>query len=629
MPFDPFYGIEDVQNPFGTDGIFTQIGEHIPLINQGIQEMHRSGGHMGAYLRARARNPVGADGVVTQVGEHIPLVADGIEALHRINGETMAAERARARTLPRLLSKDGAVTKVAELIPGTNIVAAMVHQMNGNHDEAVRALSIFDNWTQVGEPDGPLAKVAELFPGMDVAAFALHVTNKHYAQALRSITKTKLAYMEAKSVTIRISGINVWEFEVSNSEIRRVEVEPQCLSLILGMNDVFTQFLEVDHNGYLRPRSLQRESPSSRRRREEEFQIVGQDTEELLSNWFNGHVRRVICRMKEDMPLYVEWTMNAANKWAFPRWRKEALRYYLLLEPTMPAPGPAFSEALQRAYCRATLRHSPLPPAAARVVLPPLKMRPRRELSKAALAAGALGVAGCCGAKAAAITCFGGLMAATASLSRLAYRFLHNHYNNSNIECWEGAALRLDPDVRQDRQQAETHGGILEMEQEDAVRMCQLVLDHVVANIRWGHLATPLFERIRPVLKALFKSWGPEWEVVPFVMDLETGDLSLETDVWPNGLKLPSMRVAVLCDLNVFGTGPSQVSVVIPDGLIDEFAQMYRQQLQELDMRTVDPRLAGFAEPLRLTFDLSCNWPEVNELEFKMTNLKSTLHLPE
>merc|ERR1719460_1266346 len=108
--------------------------------------MHRNSGHMGAYLRAKARNPVGADGVVTQVGEHIPLVADGIEALHCINGETMAAERARARTLPRLLSKDGAVTKVTELIPGANIVAAMMHEMNGNHDEAKRALNIFDSW---------------------------------------------------------------------------------------------------------------------------------------------------------------------------------------------------------------------------------------------------------------------------------------------------------------------------------------------------------------------------------------------------------------------------------------------------------------------------------------------------
>merc|ERR1719443_752890 len=94
-------------NPFAKDSFITQVGEHIPLLNQAFQEIHKVQGDTAAYHRARARNPVGADGVVTQACEHIPLVCDGIEALHRINGQHSAAERASARSLPRLLSKDG------------------------------------------------------------------------------------------------------------------------------------------------------------------------------------------------------------------------------------------------------------------------------------------------------------------------------------------------------------------------------------------------------------------------------------------------------------------------------------------------------------------------------------------
>jgi len=613
---------------FGTDGIFTQIGEHIPLLNQGIQEIHKKRGEMGAYMRARERNPVGADGVVTQACEHIPLVCDGIEALHRINGQHSAAERASARSLPRLLSKDGALTKVAELIPGTNIVAAMMHEMNGNHDEAVRALSIFDNWTQVGEPDGPLAKLAELFPGMDVVAFALHVTNKQYAQALRSITKTTWVNLRVSSVTIKMSGRQVWDFSVSQSKIKKLEVEPKAISMILGINDLFTKFLELDARGNVRPKSLQRESPSSRKQREEDLAIVGVETEELLSNWVNDILRYLIRRMKEDMPEYVNWTMDAVNEYTFPRWR-QTWRYYILLRPTMKRPSPAFSKALQEAFARASIRHLPLDAAADRVVLPPLRFSLRRRVCRAAVAGGALGAASYCGAKAAALTCFGGVMMAAASLCNYATRRLYGHFNASNTECWEGAALRCDDAERLKIGNAESHGLILDMDEADAALLVQLVRDHIVSNIRCGCLAAPLLRMMLPRLKAMFRRWGTEWQTVPFVMDVETGDLDLETQTWPDGLKLPSLRIAILCDLNIVGTEASQVQVVIPDGLLDQFAQRTRQQMEEIDLRTQDPRLAGFTEPLNLLFDLSLEWTELNELALELRNLRSTLYLPE
>merc|ERR1740121_800587 len=76
---------------FGTDGLFYQIGERIPLLNQGIQELHRASGRTDNLLRAQERNPIGPDGAVTQAFEHIPLLCDGIEAMHRWSGHDAAA----------------------------------------------------------------------------------------------------------------------------------------------------------------------------------------------------------------------------------------------------------------------------------------------------------------------------------------------------------------------------------------------------------------------------------------------------------------------------------------------------------------------------------------------------------
>jgi len=112
-------------------------------------------------------------------------------------------------------------------------------------------------------------------------------------------------------------------------------------------------------------------------------------------------------------------------------------------------------------------------------------------------------------------------------------------------------------------------------------------------------------------------------------MDIETGDLSLETPAWPDGLQLPSLRFAVVCDLNVWGTGPSKVSMVVPDGLQDKWAQCYRRQCRELDLRKLDTRLVGFTEPLRVNFDIAVVWPETNQMSFELSNLNSVLCLPE
>lgn len=241
------------ENPFGENGLVTQLAEHIPIINNITQEVHQANGRENALRRSQDRNPLGADGIVTQAFEHIPIICDGIEYIHRSNGHELSAERASARTLTRLFSKDGAVTRVAELLPGSNLVAAAVHAMNGNHNEAERALNLFDSWTQAGDPDGALAKVAELFPGTDLVAFALHMQSNQFAQALRCVCKTTWVNIEVDRVILWVNAPKVKDIAVNCSEIRGVDANPRCLSLIVGLNDIFASYLEVDRRDLLRP----------------------------------------------------------------------------------------------------------------------------------------------------------------------------------------------------------------------------------------------------------------------------------------------------------------------------------------------------------------------------------------
>jgi hypothetical protein len=659
-------------NPFGKDGIFVQVAERVPFLNNGIQAIHKSQGELSALERARSRNPLGSDGVVTQIGELIPLVCDGIEAIHRMNGEELAAERARARTLPQLFSKDGTVTKFAELIPGTNIIAAMLHDMQGNHAEAMRAFDLYENWSNVVDCDGPLAKMAELVPGMDVVAFGIHVSNGHYPQALRSITKTKWVQVEFRSVSLWVSCGTLNNIDVTESRVRNVEVSPQVMSLIVGMNNLVTSYLKLDKSGNLRqtspgylsgedlapltprtfrcrrrrsssryltdedleplsPRTSEEQlSPLSPRDVDDEFAISGVETQALVCNFFQNIITRSVKSMEEDIPLYAKWSLDMVNELTIPRWRREKWRYYMLFKrKALPMLPQSLTETLQQAFPRCSMTHEPLALAKHRVVLPPLKLTAKnRNYPEAALAMGAMGAAGICSGKVAALACFGGVLAGTTVLCRSAFRYLYNHFNNYNIEAWEPAALRLESD-RPEKRRLEPKAVMLELEKSDAARIIDLAVNHIVENVRGGCLAAPIFRFAKPFLQALVRCCGPEWETVPFVMDIDIGDLVIELDGWPDGLRIPNLRLALLFDINLVGNELSKVRAVIPDSLVDEMFDSLRLQVQDLDMRTFDPRLAGFTQPLRLNFDMNIRWTSANDVEFNFTKVRSTLHLPD
>mmetsp|Transcript_148081 Transcript_148081/g.261088 ORF Transcript_148081/g.261088 Transcript_148081/m.261088 type:complete len:742 (+) Transcript_148081:116-2341(+) len=691
------------ESAFGENGFITQVAEHIPIVNNIAQEMHGHYGREEALRRAQTRNPLGRDGVVTQAFEHIPIICDGIEYIHRSRGDEVSAERASARTLTRLFSKDGAVTKVAELLPGSNLVAAAIHKLAGNDDHAERAVNLMNSWMTAGDPDGALAKVAELFPGTDLVAFALHMKSNQYAQALRCITKTQFVNIEVEKVFLWINAQKVINIAVSSSEIRGVDANPRCLSLIVGLNDIFTTYLEENTDGkeLMRPpgvsesslhsnfsddfmlaegftifeppvlsplnaeekrrspkrRGKRRDSLGARKQREgatHDFVIVGVETEELVTEWANDFIRRVVDSMVSGIPICVEWTVDAINTYTLPRWRREGLRYRLLFNKPLPrfdavnaiqSDGqrelPAIAKALVSSFPFFSITHTPFFESES-VKLPEPRSRSclRKTVGPAVAGATCLSCAASCGVKAVGLACMGGFLLGARQFCRWVYRRTQRHFNSYNQEAWEAAALGREPVANggesrhnsSELPRAERKWGVMfKFPEAGGATLVNLIWDYIIKNIRCGCILAPLFHCCQPCLKAGVHFCAPEWQAVPLVLDVETGPMKIELDpeVWPDGLHLPNVRLAILIHLGLTGDLPSTVRLAIPDTIIKEIIESLRRQIGELDVRTMDPRLSGFVQPFRLDFQAALEWPKVDQAKLVIKGMKTSLHLPQ
>eukprot|EP00929_Paragymnodinium_shiwhaense_P077025 TRINITY_DN39642_c0_g1_i1.p1 TRINITY_DN39642_c0_g1~~TRINITY_DN39642_c0_g1_i1.p1 ORF type:complete len:846 (+),score=181.05 TRINITY_DN39642_c0_g1_i1:63-2600(+) len=344
-------------DPLGRDGYVTQAAEHLPLVSNVVQGVHEWSGDQEARDRARRRNPLGSHGVITKTAEQIPIVADGIMAMHRLAGNHAAEERARAHSLQKLLGKDGAVFKVLELLPGSNLVAAAVHETSGNRDEAIRALTLLQNWKGIGSPDGALVKIAEQIPGVDIIAFWVLLQNKRYAHALRSITKTSWVDISVKSVVIVIDWRSPRELSVVGLHTEVIQVHPKAPSLIGGLIDIVGYMLE--NSSW--PRRLKRRSTICRllpsqlqiKEKKDTGTQLRDTARQRLSDWVEDTVESFVDRLPEIAHR------NAVL--AYQRKLEEApgLQGWLmrmLLPETLPEPHKQLQEALREAFLATEVR---------------------------------------------------------------------------------------------------------------------------------------------------------------------------------------------------------------------------------------------------------------------------------
>ncbi|CAJ1359681.1 unnamed protein product [Effrenium voratum] len=119
------------------------------------------------------------------------------------------------------------------------------------------------------------------------------------------------------------------------------------------------------------------------------------------------------------------------------------------------------------------------------------------------------------------------------------------------------------------------------------------------------------------------------------VVDELTLVVPVDLDPWEvtwdfsQNLKLPSMRFAVVLHLDVSASCRfSRVSAAFPEELTLNVARCLQEQIQQWDLREIDPRFAGFTQPARVTFDLEAEWISQQMLRLTTKNLGSRLDLP-
>jgi len=412
------------QNPIGPDGYVTQAAEHLPLLNMVLQDLYETVGEAEALERARDRDPIGPHGLITKVAEHIPVLSDGIMAYHKLQGDEEAAERARGFTLQKLLSKDGTITKLAELLPAANLIAAAVHEVSGNRPEAIRALDLLESWNQALEADGPCARVAELVPGTDALAFAAHVRGGHYAQAIRSIAKTAWINVSAQRVKLLWNCTSLSQMQTLHIEAFGLEAAPMQLSLLAALSDLLASVIRtIRDQQNSTPRIgrnlVQAEAALASAAASMEIEATSADAAalmgEVLSTMLDERIARRLDILRSNVPRYVQTLVaNMNNKWV-PIWRSRRTLFWLLLPPTLPALPTGLVQRIQEDVPYVTVHTGVLPP------VEPVKLRRRCKLLLPSISGTStcLACTGCLGLGVKAM-CAGFVVAATTAAAALA-----------------------------------------------------------------------------------------------------------------------------------------------------------------------------------------------------------------
>lgn len=627
------------KNPVGANGYITKAAERIPVVNKVVQQVHAARGHDEELQRARETNPLGTNGILTKAGEHVPLLADGIKCLHKWKGETDAEERARAHSLEKYMSKDGALVKVAELLPGSNLLASAVLDLRGHHSEAAQALDLHGNWKKFGSADGALAKIAEILPAVDVIAFGLHTTHGNFAQALRSITKTRWVDIRGDSICILLSIENLRLLQIADMQVVNLDLKPMAHLLWGGIIDQCIHLLQRDSSGNKRVhRRPQRHDDDGEQRagaRSWAKDSLVSSLNEMLSSLFDE-------TLPDMVPDLAELTADIIND-TLAQCRKGSLLMKGLLPKALPSPPPAaLVQEISDGLPLIAVRHAQLfPPSPLRSKEPPGRL----GIPGAAAAVSGCSLLGCLGLglHTGPLACMAGCFAGLGVLGRKARRQLVPLINSMNAEAY-GSAIKPPKQIFADRSGGAT--APCERQQETSVpeavsmllpskhvpRLASMIKDYVFAKLPVlqllggaGGCLVPLIERwlIRCLAEEVD---GPP--VVPVVAHVEIPAGMFEVvgeQIW-----LPSFSLAVFLDCELCPGKPyvTEARVAIIDAHIEQVLDVLQTEVGAMDLRTLDPRLDGFSEPINLLAQVALSWPEASLLRIDVRNLKAHLSLP-
>lgn len=648
-------------DPLGRDGILVHSLEYVPVINSIMQTVHQAGEDDESLQRARERDPIGRHGYVTKALEHIPLVSDGIVAIHRHSGDDVAAERARGYSLQKLFGPDGAVTRAAELVPGLNFLPAGFHWMNGDRERASRAIDLPRSWGSASDPDSALWQMAELVPGADAVAFAVHLQGGYYAQALRSVTKTSWVNVRTEELILCIRCGSLSQLWCSKVDILHVDVIPRQFSLVVGLSDLATNFLEIDREG--------------QRRHIKDPEASGEETQRtamaLSKELVKGVVDEILALridyFTRNVPTYADWIVEFLNGYLLPKYREESTAWQLFSPREFPALSDEEKQEGQAAFPSITVQHRSLDAPE------PIRLKPRRMPVASTSCWSFAAVAGLCGlTKVGFGACAAGCLAGAAQLGHSAVRTVIDSIGHGNARRWQSAVVAPQPaqtpaassgalqglsssdsgtlpkespkETPTEKGSDDTaectgttgttlpgHGTVLELPSEAVERLSPYLCDYLLRAVTLNQKSS--------WRRALWRLLGRRWllsavhsamkDPLPLVLALDLDPWEVKLDGYSFNLKMPSMRFAVVLQVEVSSIGCSFVRAfaAFPDELVVNLVRCLQEQMQGWDLREMDPRFAGFTQPARVGFDLEVDWPSSSEIRLTAKKLNSRLDL--
>lgn len=566
---------------------------------------------------------LGANSLLAKAGEHVPLLADGLVCLHKYRGQTEAEERARAFSLQKHLSKDGALTKLAELLPGSNLLAAAMLHIRGHHREAQEALNLLKNWRDCGSADGALAKVAEMLPGVDVIAFGVHVNAGNFAQALRSISKTQWTDVTG-DVIISFDLATLHGFSVSDIQASNLEVIPVASFMYGGLLDIVTNLIEVNSRGQKRSRFLRAAASSTT--------PVHRVKETLL-----GCCNEVLEDLtQETLPEMIPELLDSAAMAATSYFQSQKGYMSFLLPKALPAKQQELEKEFQRSLEKVTVCHK-------RAI--PVEVLRQKEIGKFG-SAEVIATSTCClglGLHSVGLACVAGCFCGFSQLRRWLQRQFVPLVNSQNEQAWNDATKEptqvfirrpspMEPEKSEsqpsDRKVRMPFALIAELHGEPAERLTAALGRYFCQEMPLmkllGHRGFHLLQRWMMGLLTQSIDGVP---VVPLVLHAEVGEGLYS--ICGQSLWLPSVSFAVVLECHLSAEPfVSTIQIVVTDDLVDQVLDVLQTGIRGIDLRQLDTRLAGFAEPINLYCKALLSWPQASSPRLDLRDIKIHLQLP-
>lgn len=239
------------------------------------------------------------------------------------------------------------------------------------------------------------------------------------------------------------------------------------------------------------------------------------------------------------------------------------------------------------------------------------------------------GYLGCgLGIQAGVVGCLAGAFALGSQLRRTARERIAPLLNSWNASAWSSATSSSPSE-------AGPGGIVVELPEQHLELLEPLARDYLLEQLFPGRCCRCAVEWLEPGLRRWIAGAFQDEAAVPLLVERRMKEHvvpimeNAEEFLW-----IPRVPVLLQLDLNPLGTGAGcgtlvrRARVAISDQELKSLIDAVTEQVVRWDLRELDPRLAGFTQPVRVDFKFHLHWPCAGKLEAAVSDFKLDLHLP-